>query len=1110
MKKILLMAALLCLTLGSQAAKKKNVKAKKAVETFVALPDPTMTEMQDMEVNDINRLPLHTTFFPYENEATALKGDMTKSKNFLWLHGTWKFKWVENADQRPADFFKPDLDDSAWGTMPVPGIWELNGYGDPEYVNSGFAWRGHFDQKPPAVPTKDNHVGSYRRTFTLPADWDGRQVIAHFGSVTSCIYLYVNGKFAGYAEDAKVAAEFDITPFVKAGQENLIAFQVFRWCDGSWCEDQDFWRLSGVARDSYLYCRDKKDHIDNLQITASLDDNYEKGTLLIEPKLTGNAVIEYTLLDADGKEVYWDLSSGGGIYIDDLNVKHWTAETPNLYTLMVKIYSTTVSSVKEKNIKKPINVQQQQGEPIEVVAQKVGFRRVEIKNAQLLVNGQPILIKGADRHEMDPDGGYVVSRERMIQDIQIMKRLNINAVRTCHYPDDPVWYDLCDEYGLYMTAEANQESHGFGYGPNAEAKKPLFAKQIMQRNQHNVMAHFNHPAIIVWSLGNETVNGPNFEAAYDWIKQADPSRPCQWEQAGRDGRNTDIFCPMYYTPWSSEAYAKDDKYQKPLIQCEYNHTMGNSSGGFKEYWDLIRKYPKFQGGYIWDFVDQALHRKPVKPMSLKIDEFTPYTELNKIDYTYGGDYNRYDPSDNNFNCNGIIGPDRQLNPHAYEIAHQYQSIWASEVDLKQGKIKVYNENFFRCLKNYRLVWRLNVDGKTMQNGVVDEMHIEAQQTKEITLPYRLDNIDPKAEVLLDIDFVLKTDEPLMKAGQRVAFNQLQIQKYGHGCCDFEEQTIAQKSKIKLVNNKKASDITVSNANFSIKFNKLTGLLSQYNVLGNDLLGEGGTLRPNFWRAPTDNDMGAGLQRRYSVWRNPSMTLTSLTSEYDKKKNTATVKAIYDMPDVHAQLTMAYVIIEGGSIHVFEKMDIDSVAVAAALAQQAANGPRRGGRGDNTLEMFRYGVVLDMPYNMDNSEFYGRGPIENYSDRATSQNIGIYKQTADEQFFPYIRPQETGTKTDIRWWEQRNNAGAGLHIQACEPFTASALHYNISDLDEGNDKHQRHSPQVPKSKYTELSLDMVQTGVGGINSWSPDARALPQYRVNAKSRLFKFWLIPVKK
>ena len=1109
MRKVLFMAALLGLTLNAQAAKKKTAKAKQPTVAAVPKLQPTMTEFEDMEVNDLNRLPMHTTFFAYENEAAALKGDMTKSKNFLSLHGTWKFNWVENADQRPADFFRTDLDDSKWKTMPVPGMWELNGFGDPEYVNAGFAWRGHFDEKPPRVPVKDNHVGSYRRSFKVPADWDGRQIIAHFGSVTSCIYLYVNGEFAGYSEDSKVATEFDITPFVKAGQDNLIAFQVFRWCDGSWCEDQDFWRLSGVARDSYLYCRDQQSHIDDLRVTASLDDNYDKGTLLIDPQKTGNSVIEYTLLDADGKEVYWDLSTGGAIYIDELKVKHWTAETPNLYTLLVKIYSTNVSSVKEKGIKKPIKVQQQTGAPIEVIPVKVGFRRVEIKNAQLLVNGQPILIKGADRHEMDPDGGYVVSRERMIQDIQIMKRLNINAVRTCHYPDDPVWYDLCDEYGLYMTAEANQESHGFGYGPNAEAKKPLFAKQILERNQHNVESHFNHPAIIVWSLGNETVNGPNFEAAYDWIKQTDPSRPVQWEQAGRDGRNTDIFCPMYYTPWSSEAYCKDDRYQKPLIQCEYNHTMGNSSGGFKEYWDLIRKYPKYQGGYIWDFVDQALHRNPVKPMSMKIDEFTPYSELNKIDYTYGGDYNSYDPSDNNFNCNGIIGPDRQLNPHAYEIAHQYQNIWASEVDLKQGRIKVFNENFFRCLKNYRLVWRLNVDGKTMQDGAIDEMHIEAQQSKEITLPYQLQGIDPKAEVLLDIDFVLKTDEPLMKAGQRVAFNQLQIQKYGHSCCDFDEQTVAQKSKIKVDNNKKASEITVSNANFTIKFNKITGLLSQYNVLGNDLLGEGGTLRPNFWRAPTDNDMGAGLQRQYSVWRNPSMTLTQLTAKFDKKNNSATVSAVYDMPDVHAQLTMAYVIIEGGSIHVFEKMDIDTAAVAAALAaNREGRGRNRGG--DRSLDMFRYGVVLDMPYAMDNSLFYGRGPIENYSDRATSQNIGIYKQTADEQFYPYIRPQETGTKTDIRWWEQRNNSGAGLHIQSCEPFTASALHYNISDLDEGNDKHQRHSPQVPRSRYTELSIDMLQAGVGGINSWSQDARALPQYRVKAESRLFKFWLIPVKK
>ncbi|MBQ5378268.1 MAG: beta-galactosidase, partial [Prevotella sp.] len=552
-----------------------------------------------------------------------------KSSNFVSLHGDWKFNWVENADQRPTNFYQTDLDDSSWKTMKVPGMWELNGFGDPEYVNAGFAWRGHFDQKPPAVPVKDNHVGSYRRTINIPADWDGKQVIAHFGSVTSNIYLYVNGQFVGYAEDSKVAAEFDVTDFVKPG-ENLFAFQTFRWCDGSWCEDQDFWRLSGVARDSYLYARNKDTQLVDFHITPDLENNYEDGILNIQATVLGNPIIEYRLLNANGIEIiksnadFRKLTQGEAKFTVR-NVKKWTAETPYLFTLL--------AIVKDRK-----------GNITEVIPQKVGFRKVEIKGSQFLVNGQPIYIKGADRHEMDPDGGYVVSRERMIQDIQIMKRLNINAVRTCHYPDDPVWYDLCDEYGLYLTAEANQESHGFGYGKDSEAKKEQFAKQILERNQHNVNTYFNHPSIVVWSLGNETVNGPNFEAAYDWVKATDPSRPCQWEQAGRDGRNTDIFCPMYYATWSCESYATDPNYTKPLIQCEYDHTMGNSSGVIKDYWDLVRKYPKFQGGYIWDFVDQALHRHPVKPMSMKITENTPYTELNKIEYTYGGDYNKYDPS----------------------------------------------------------------------------------------------------------------------------------------------------------------------------------------------------------------------------------------------------------------------------------------------------------------------------------------------------------------------------------------------------------------------------------------------------------------------------------
>ena len=1087
MKRILFLAALTGLAMTSNA---DRVNA------------PTWEEWHNMEINNVNRVPVHTTFFAYENEEVALKGDMTKSKNFLSLHGNWKFNWVENADQRPTDFYKTDLDDSAWGTMPIPGMWELNGYGDAEYVNSGFAWRGHFDQKPPQVPVKDNHVGSYRRSFRIPADWAGKQVVARFGSVTSCIYLYVNGQFVGYSEDSKVATEFDITPFIKAGEENLIAFQVFRWCDGSWCEDQDFWRLSGVARDSYLFARDKDNHVDDLRINASLDDNYDKGVLEVNVNMPYQKYVFYELLDAEGKKVEGRKSPIGSAYFEGLNVKHWTAETPYLYTLVAKVYTkemkdTPILDGKRKgNVEKFLNELSQQ-QPVEVITQKVGFRKIEIKNAQLLVNGKPVLIKGADRHELDPDGGYVVSRERMIQDIQIMKRLNINAVRTCHYPDDPVWYDLCDQYGIYMTAEANQESHGFGYGNEAEAKKPLFAKQILERNQNNVRAHFNHPAIIVWSLGNETVNGPNFEAAYDWVKAEDKTRPCQWEQAHREGRNTDIFCPMYYAPWSCEAYCKDDKFQKPLIQCEYNHTMGNSSGGLKEYWDIIRKYPKYQGGYIWDYVDQALHRKPnAKMLTASLDELNrvadlSYPELNKIDYTYGGDYNNYDPSDNNFNCNGIIGPDRQLNPHAYEVAYQYQNIWAkAKGDLAETKtIDVYNENFFRNLSNYQLDWQLMVDGNIAQQGMITDLDVAPQQTKAYAIPFTIENIeDNAAEILLNIRFRLKTDEPLMKKGQMVAYAQLPVRKYGHSCCDFEEQTVqTQNSKIKVTDKKKAPEITVQNANFTISFDRQTGLLKQYNVLGNDLLGEGGTLRPNFWRAVTDNDMGASLHRDLIAWRNPELKLTSLTAELDKKNNQATVKAIYDMPGVQAQLMMAYVIKEGGAIHVFEKMTTTPDAKVS--------------------DMFRYGVVMDMPYNYDQSTYYGRGPIENYADRKECMFISKYGQSADEQFFPYIRPQETGTKTDIRWWKQTNKAGFGLRIQSCEPFTASALHYNIMDLDEGEEKAQRHSPQVPKSEYTELSLDMLQTGVGGINSWSKEAQALPQYRVKYQDRLFKFWLIP---
>ena len=1051
--KHLLMAALLGCTVGASAAEEKA--AVKLV--------PTFTEWHDLQVNEVNRLKLHTNYFAYENETLALAGQMDKSANFISLHGAWKFNWVKDADKRPTDFYKTDLDDSAWKTMNIPANWEMNGFGVPEYVNTGFAWRGHFDQKPPAVPVKDNNVGSYRRIINIPDSWDGKQVIAHFGSVTSNIYLYVNGQYVGYAEDAKVAAEFDITPYLKKG-DNLIAFQTFRWCDGSWCEDQDFWRLSGVARDSYLYARDAAVHLTNIKITPDLQNNYEDGVVQIYAEVKGQPVIEYKLLNHNGIEIIKSDANfkkrvNGTAQFTIKNVKKWSAEDPYLYTL--------VATVKD-----------QKGNIVEVVPQKVGFRKVEIVNSQLLVNGQPVLIKGADRHEMDPDGGYVVSRERMIQDIKIMKRLNINAVRTCHYPDDPVWYDLCDEYGLYVTAEANQESHGFGYGNDAEAKKPEFAKQILERNQHNVEMYFNHPSVIVWSLGNETVNGDNFIAAYKWIKEQDKSRPVQFEQAGRTGENTDIFCPMYYSHDGCDKYSKDDKFTRPLIQCEYNHTMGNSSGGLKEYWDMVRKYPKFQGGYIWDFVDQALHRNPVKPMSVK-DNLT-YAQYNKIKYTYGGDYNDYDPSDNNFNCNGVIGPDRQLNPHAYEVAYEYQNIWAEAVDLQAGKISVYNEHFFRNLANYQLVWTLLQDGKAVQNGTVDKLDVAPQQKTVVTLPYQ---IPAEGEVLLNIEFRLKKAEPLMEAGQMVAYRQLEVRTANAAAAVVAE------GKLKVENKKKETEIKVLNDFIDIEFDKATGLLKEYEVNGVDLLGEGGTLKPNFWRAVTDNDMGAQLQKKFRVWRAPALNLQTITASKVKvgKNVNAVVKAVYDMPDVKAALTITYTIAPDGTMGVEQTMDATE--------------------GEKVSDMFRFGMLMQLPFQMDNSTFYGRGPIENYIDRKGSQNVGIYTQTAEEQFFPYIRPQETGTKSDIRWWQQTDKAGKGFRTTSGNLFSASALHYSIDDLDDGEEKEQRHSYEVPQSKYTELCIDKEQFGVGGENSWG--AWPLPQHRLGYADKTFSFVISPVK-
>ena len=1073
-KRLFVTLSMAGLAMVAFGARKPKAAIKSSVKT-VAIQQPTFTEWHDLQVNEINRLPLHTMHFAYDPNDFPGTGaeylDKKKSMNYLSLEGTWKFNWVANADERPTDFYKTDLDDSKWNNIQMPGNWEMLGYGQPEYVNVGFAWRGHFDQQPPAVPTKDNHVGSYRREINIPSNWDGKRVIAHFGSVTSNIYLYVNGKFAGYAEDSKVAAEFDITPFLKKGK-NLIAFQTFRWCDGSWCEDQDFWRLSGPARENYLYARSKDHRLLDVRVETELKNNYKDGYLNITAKVQGNTLAYFGLYDPDGKEVIVtgtdNVRNGVAKYqLRVKNVRKWSAETPNLYTLVVSPIQNGGMYL-----------------PYEIVQVKVGFRKVEIKNKQFLVNGQPVLLKGADRHEMDPDEGYNVSEQRMIQDIMMMKRMNINAVRTCHYPDDPRWYDLCDKYGLYVVAEANQESHGFGYGDDAAAKKPEFAKQIMERNQHNVSMFYNHPSIVTWSMGNETVMGDNFLQAYKWIKSQDKTRPVQYEQARR-GEGTDIFCPMYYSVAASEKYAKDPNSPMPLIQCEYNHTMGNSGGNLSDYWDLIRKYPILQGGFDWDFVDQALHRNIVKPMSI-----LPYKmnneELRKIEYCYGGDYNKYDPSDNNFNCNGIIGPDRQMNPHAYEVAYQYQNIWAKMVNAETGEVSVHNENFFRDLSNYALAWSLEEDGVETQNGTIADLDVPAQQTKNFTIPYDKSKIKGK-EVFLNIDFRLKEAEPLLTAGQVMAYAQLPVVTK-QACSGDCSKMLAQghgKKKMKLAA-KKNNVVAVTTPNLTFKIDRSTGLISEYAYNGKSLLGEGGTLKPNFWRAPTDNDMGAGLQKKFKAWKNPQMNLKNIDVKKDKKTNSVTILTSFDMPEVQGQMDITYVVFANtGAVKVTEDF--------------------KATEGAKVSDMFRFGMLMQMPYTMEKSNYYGRGPIENYSDRKDCMRIGVYTDDADNQYFPYIRPQESGTKSDIRWWKQTDATGLGLQVKSCTPFYASAIHFDTEELDDGDDKEQRHSFDLKKSKFTNLFLDSAHMGVGGENSWG--AWPLEKYRVHYGNKTFTFTLIP---
>lgn len=1007
---------------------------------------------QNVNINQQNREPRRANFFAFENLEKAQSFDKKKSANYLSMEGMWKFNFVKDHNKRPANFFALKYDDSQWKDFPVPGLFELNGYGDATYKNIGYAWATQFDPNPPYISELNNYTGSYRRTFELPKDWKGKDVYFHVGSATSNLTLWVNGKYVGYSEDSKVAAEFNISKYLKPGK-NLIAMQVMRWCDGSYFEDQDFWRLTGIAREVYLYARPKL-HAADIRLNAALENNYQDGVLNYKVSLKGGKTdVAITLCDKDGKQIAQATGAQGVIKVPKVNA--WTAETPYLY----KAY---------------ITLKNKQG-ATEVIPQKVGFRNVEIKNAQLLVNGQPVLVKGADRHEMDPDGGYVVSLERMIQDIKIMKQLNINAVRTSHYPCDPRWYDLCDEYGIYITAEANLESHGMGYEEKSLAKFPEYIVPHIERNEGNVKPLINHPSVIVWSLGNECGYGVNFEKAYDWVKACDTTRPAQYERGGYDSK-TDIYCPMYIGYEESESYCKSNG-TKPYIQCEYAHAMGNSEGGFKEYWDLIRKYPKYQGGYIWDFVDQGLRDK------------SPIT--GKEIFTYGGDYGRYPGSDYNFNCNGIIAPNRRLNPHAYEIQYVLQNVWIKDFDAENGSFNVYNENFFKNIDDLNLTATLFANGVKLTTVAIPDTKGIAPQATKLVKSEALKSAIEKAEAEhateeITINFAFASDgsQPLVDKGQVMARQQIVLNGYEFDKVDAPANT-GSKIEVEETN----SYVKVSAERMSVTIGKKTGMIDYLDVDGEPMLKFRESMTPEFWRAPTDNDYGASLQKKMRVWKNPQMNLKSF--DKSESKDSVVLTANFEMPEVKAELMLRYRINAAGEVAVTEKMTTDKEAKVA--------------------DLFRYGMQLQMPASFSKLEYYGRGPEENYIDRHSSAFIGKYEANVKDEYYPYVRPQESGNHTDIRYFSIFNpTTGKGITFEGYAPMECSAIPYLVEDLDAGIEKEHawgQHSGDLVEKGLVQLHIQQRQFGLGCIDSWG--SSPMEKYRMHYQDRCFSF-VIKAKK
>ncbi len=1015
-------------------------------------------ELENPHVFDINKTPPHATLYPYATAEEALANDPEQSPWYMLLNGTWKFKWVRSPKDRPTGFYDPSVDVSGWDDIPVPSNWELLGYGVPIYVNQPYEWTRHPD--PPHVPHDYNPVGSYRRDFEIPQEWDGREIFIHFGAVKSAMFLWVNGHKVGYSQGSKTPAEWDITRYVKPGR-NTLAVQVYRWSDGSYLECQDFWRISGIERDVYLFSTPPV-HIRDFFVKAPLINDYRDGDLTVETELRNYRLrdrkmqvpvtLELLLTDDAGNPVTTlsapvDIRGKGKAFVTFRaripNVRAWSAETPYLYHLALVLKDAD-------------------GKVTEATGTAFGFRTTEVRNGQLLINGRPVLFKGVDRHEHDQYKGHVVSKELMLEDIRLMKRNNINAVRTSHYPNDPYWYALCDRYGIYVIDEANIESHGMGYRPDRTlGNRPEWIDAHLDRTRRMVERDKNHPSVITWSLGNEAGNGVCFYATYDWIKHRDPSRPVQYERAQLD-YNTDVYCPMYARIPHLEKYARTH-HDRPLIMCEYAHAMGNSTGNLKDYWDVIRSYDNLQGGYIWDWVDQG---------------FVKTAPTGERYWAFGGDYGPKDvPSDGNFCINGLVNPDRTPHPGLYEVKKVYQNIHVRPVDVTRGVIGVYNENFFRNADYVKMVWSIREDGRVLAQGEVDDLNIAPGATRTYRLPLPAVTPVPGASYYLNVAFRTKEVMPLLPAGHVVAAEQLPLP------VGVPAPLVDRRQLPALTLRQDSDRVNIGNGIFTAVFDRKNGLLRSYVAGGRERLLSGPV--PAFWRAPTDNDFGARLNRKLAVWRHAGdhrqLKEMSVTPVDDHQ---VVVRTLFYLPDVWSHYHLDYTLYGDGT-----------VLVEGHLVP-----------GDSVLpDLPRMGTDLRMPQGYEEVQWLGRGPQENYCDRKSGAFVGLYHSSVDSLFFAYISPQETGTRTDTRWIAITDTEGEGLLFVGMPRLSWSALHYTEEDLTQPY-RGSMHPYELHKEDFVNVHLDLRQMGVGGDNSWG--ATPHPQYLIPAREYSYSYLIRPL--